>query len=202
LVPGGRELPQPMGMQTICFRGKGMRITALEKASWDKRVNVQFQECAWYDRKTCIEWSGGDGVPDLLTGKGTLKRLREDDEAAGDVGGEYLSVLDNLDGQTTRPFKKACREACNALTLNTPPGCTDDVQAFDAGAGRDIKLKMGDVMDEWLMNDSNLEKWEDNKLTASDRRILMTKWFAEACERVFSPRNLYKTTSTFSTQGL
>ena len=38
-------------------------------------------------------------------------------------------------------------------------------------------------MDEWLDDDDNLQKWEDNKLTASDRRILLACWYSKAVER-------------------
>ena len=38
--------------------------------------------------------------------------------------------------------------------------------------GRQIKVYLGQLLDEWLDDEDNLEKWESNKLTASDRRIL------------------------------
>jgi hypothetical protein len=38
-------------------------------------------------------------------------------------------------------------------------------------------------MDEWLDDDDNLIKWEDNSLTASDRRILLANWFFKACNK-------------------
>ena len=38
-------------------------------------------------------------------------------------------------------------------------------------------------MDEWLDDEDNLTKWEDNSLTASDRRILLATWFFKACNK-------------------
>ena len=38
-------------------------------------------------------------------------------------------------------------------------------------------------MDEWLDDDDNLEKWENNGLTASDRRVLLANWYYKACTR-------------------
>ena len=38
-------------------------------------------------------------------------------------------------------------------------------------------------MDEWLDDDDNLAKWEDNTLTASDRRILLANWYFKACKK-------------------
>ena len=38
-------------------------------------------------------------------------------------------------------------------------------------------------MDDWLDDEDNLTKWEDNSLTASDRRILLANWFYKACNK-------------------
>ena len=38
-------------------------------------------------------------------------------------------------------------------------------------------------MDEWLDDDDNLAKWEDNTLTASDRRILLANWYFKAVKK-------------------
>ena len=38
-------------------------------------------------------------------------------------------------------------------------------------------------MDEWLEADNNIAKWEDNTLTASDRRILLGTWYYKAVIR-------------------
>ena len=46
-----------------------------------------------------------------------------------------------------------------------------------------VKVYMGQLMDEWLDDDDNLEKWEDNKMSASDRRILMACWYTKAVKK-------------------
>ena len=46
-----------------------------------------------------------------------------------------------------------------------------------------VKIYIGQQLDEWLDDDDNLQKWEDNKLTASDRRILLACWYSKAVER-------------------
>ena len=38
-------------------------------------------------------------------------------------------------------------------------------------------------MDEWLDDDDNLAKWEDNTLTTSDRRILFANWYFKAVKK-------------------
>ena len=38
-------------------------------------------------------------------------------------------------------------------------------------------------MDKWLDDEDNLKKWEDDILTASDRRILLANWYYNAVKR-------------------
>ena len=54
------------------------------------------------------------------------------------------------------------------------------MQPIDRGLGRQVKLYIGRFMDEWLDDADNLAKWEDNQLTASDRRILLANWYYKA----------------------
>ena len=58
-----------------------------------------------------------------------------------------------------------------------PPTETDQVQPIDRGM---IKVYLGQLLDEWLDDEDNLDKWESNTLTASDRRILLAHWFYKA----------------------
>ena len=60
-----------------------------------------------------------------------------------------------------------------------PENHTDKIQPIDAGCGRMMKVKIAAAMDRWLEIDDNLEKWHD-RLSAKDRRILMTQWTGEA----------------------
>ena len=41
---------------TVIFRGKGLRISAKEKQSYDRRVKVMYQEKAWCDQEIMKEW--------------------------------------------------------------------------------------------------------------------------------------------------
>ena len=61
------------------------------------------------------------------------------------------------------------------------PNETDQVQPIDRGLGRHIKIYMGECMDDWLDTEDNITKWEENQLTASDRRILLANWYFKAC---------------------
>ena len=46
-----------------------------------------------------------------------------------------------------------------------------------------MKIYIGQMLDEWLDDDENMEKWEDNQLTASDRRILLACWYEKAVRK-------------------
>ena len=39
------------------------------------------------------------------------------------------------------------------------------------------------LLDEWLDSDENLDKWEGNQLSASDRRILLACWYDKAVKK-------------------
>ena len=57
----------------------------------------------------------------------------------------------------------------------------------DAGYGKDVKFEVGNQMSRWLDVDEKKSRWSgdgDGKLTASNRRVLMTMWVAEAKEIV------------------
>ena len=47
-----------------------------------------------------------------------------------------------------------------------------------------LKVEVGRQLDVWLGQADNLEKWESNKLTASDRRVLITQWMGPAMDIV------------------
>jgi hypothetical protein len=71
-----------------------------------------------------------------------------------------------------------------------PPNKTDQLQPVDDGLGREIKLHMGREEDVWLEDDDNLAKWENNQLTASDRRILLAQWYCAAFKTSLTGRQL------------
>ncbi|CAN0572255.1 unnamed protein product, partial [Laminaria digitata] len=55
---------------------------------------------------------------------------------------------------------------------------------IDAGYGRLFKVHVGKALDQWLMDADHMELWESNKLTASQRRILITQWVGEAAKKI------------------
>ena len=88
---------------------------------------------------------------------------------------ESLLFCDNLDAQIQPEFL-AKLETVNCCRNLSPAECTDQVQAIDAGFGRQLKVEVGNEYEEWLEDDDNLDKWENGKLSASDKRIMVTTW--------------------------
>ena len=168
------EQPPP----TIIFRGKG-NIKQEERDAYPEGLVVLWQDKAWVDRPIAREWA-----------ELSWKKMIDADIAAGvaDESTRYLKFQDNLDAQCPHrnpAYTDYLRDECQTDVHMLPPGKTDQVQPVDRGMGRQIKCYMGQEEDAWLEDDNNLEKWEDNKLTASDRRILIATWFFEACKRAF-----------------
>ena len=157
----------------VIFRGTGKRIDAVEKAAWHKGVEAYWQACAWADSAFCNSWAGNT--------------YRKGVGGSSIAAPEEQSILfaDNLYGQTTEDFKRVLKE-CNTLLWRLPPKYTDEVQSMDADYGRLFKVLVGKSLDAWLLNGDNVERWESNKLTASDRRVLITHWVEEAAKQIDS----------------
>ena len=162
---GQTGLDRYYGQLGLIFKGQG-RLPAAEKAAYDPRVCVFFQPKAWMDRPIALEWVRRVWAP-LVAKK---------------PAGEKLMLLDNLDAHVDMPFRAALREL-QTLAWYLPPGCTDFLQPVDAGAGRLIVTLYLEAQDIWLDIDENLELWEAGKLTAAQRRILMTRWLGAAWEK-------------------
>jgi len=160
---GGRQ-PRP----AIIFRGQGVRISNSERAAWHHDVDVSFNTKAWATDDWCIEH-----IPKQLA-----------PVVPGTRGAEALLLCDNLSGQCSTAFRQTMKTKHNVLVWNLPPGTTDITQPVDSGYGRAVKRLIGVQLAQWMENETNLEKWETGSITASDRRILLTHWVAEAVATV------------------
>jgi len=160
--------PDPTGPQpraALIFRGQGLRISDYERAAWHPEVDVSFNEKAWANDAWCLEH-----IPKQLAGV-----------VPGCKGAEALLICDNLSGQCSHEFRQVMKKKLNVLVWNLQPGTTDITQPVDAGYGRAVKRLIGVKLAQWLENEDNLEKWESGKITASERRILLTHWVWYFC---------------------
>jgi hypothetical protein len=163
----GAKLMRP----AVVFRGKG-RVPAVERAAYDPRVDVFFQENAWMDNATSIAWLKKSLLRSLKGEEGVVPREQS------------ILFADNLHAQTTDEFKRVLHEECNTLLWLLPPGTTDTLQPVDAGYGRLLKVEAGKELDKWLGKNDNLSQWETNALSAGKRRILLTRFIGEAIARI------------------
>ena len=81
-----------------------------------------------------------------------------------------MLFADNFGPQFQQRFHEACRKM-NTIVYLLPDNHTDKVQPVDAGFGKAMQI--------WLEKEENLEMWHA-KISAKDRRILMTQWTGHA----------------------
>ena len=151
----GKAHTQPM----IVFCGKGLRITHKEQKSWDKRVSVKFQENAWVDETIGLQWI-----------RSVWRQCTLDPR---------LLVLDVHKAHRTPQFLRAL-SLRNTIPAFVPPRCTRLVQPLSVALNKPFK----DLVDiEYNTHfEANPDSWVPGKLSASERRILMTKWIGSAWE--------------------
>jgi len=167
------EQPPPC----LIFRGTGARISQEELDAYPPELVVLWQPKAWVDRPIAVAWA-----------KKCWRKMIAADKAAGvaDESSRYLLIEDNLDAQDALrnpPYIDALLED-QTDDHKVPKGKTDQVQPIDDGAGRLYKQYVGQEEDAWLEDDENLRKWENDELTASDRRILLAQWYVAAHKRI------------------
>lgn len=162
------EQPAPC----IVFRGKE-NITEDELNAYPDGLVVLWQDKAWIDRPLAVEWAEDVIEPFMAA---------ERKAGVADAATRYLLFQDNLDAQKQPEYLKKL-SACGVDDHKLPPNETDQVQPIDRGLGRQVKIYLGQYMDEWLEDDDNLTKWEDNGLTAKDRRILLATWYYKAVHK-------------------
>ena len=92
-----------------------------------------------------------------------------------------ILVADVHAAQQTNAVKTAL---CNCKTelVNVPPRCTSRIQPLDVCINKPFK-EAGKRQDEAHMSE-NLQLYTEGKLTASDRRVLLTKWVGKAWQEV------------------
>ena len=135
-----------------------------------------WQDKAWVDRPLAMEWA-----------EDVIKPFIQAERKAGvaDEASRYLLFQDNLDSQKQPDYIKFLKQ-WSVDDHKLPPNETDQVQPIDRGLGRQVKIYLGQETDAWLDDDDNLTKWEDNGLTASDRRILLANWYYKAVKKALS----------------
>ena len=145
----------------IIYRGTGKRIPKSETKQYQKGIEHIFQPNAWQDIDTFIA---------------LMKHYRLSKRKHG-VQEKTMLVMDNLDCHESDRSKQYAGKYANTFLVFTPPNCTDVVSVVDQLAAVWKKL-LEHQYERWA--DINFERWQDNKVTASERRILFSLWVAES----------------------
>ena len=148
----------------IIFKGKGLRISTNEKKAWDSRVTVFFQANAWCDEEIMVKWINSEWNNFFLN-------------PSTPVSDGKILVADIHRAQQTENVKRLLAR-CKTKLVNIPGGCTSLLQPVDVSFNGPFKAHVR-AMSEKHLNE-NLDKYTDGKISASERRILMTKWVGEA----------------------
>ena len=149
----------------VIFRGKG-HISTFEHNSYDKRVDIYWQRRGWMNGEVAKEW------------------LKKTFAPAVDKTRENVLFLNNLSSQCTEEFHTISRKEANTLVYPLPLSSTNKVQPIDTGEGYMMKKLIGDQLDRHLENDKNLEVWSGVGYSASERRIMITKWVGAAWSKM------------------
>ena len=160
-----------MGKPCLLFRGspelsreydKDNRVR--DEKEYDDDVVVLWQAKAWADTETCVKWAEGPFA----------KFVKEELD-----GGETLVLADNLKSQVKDDFVDAVK-AKNGHMMFGPKlkGATHVWQPVDHHIGREYGRLMGIYYDEWMAE--QFDNIVDGHVSASDRRILLTKWAGRA----------------------
>ena len=63
--------------------------------------------------------------------------------------------------QQSQTFHKIYRNQINATVYLLPENHTDKIQPIDAPCGWMMKVEIGAVIETWLEEENNLDKWQD-----------------------------------------
>ena len=150
---------KPQTPPMVVFRGKGLRINSQERNRWDKRVVVKFQENAWVNEDISLRWAQS------IWRQPTFE--------------PRLLILDVHTAQKTPAFLHAL-SLRHTIPAFVPPGCTSLVQPLDVALNKPFKNLVDAQYNQHF--EANLDAWALGKISASERRILMTRWIGAAWE--------------------
>lgn len=134
-----------------------------EMGKYDERVLVQYDVKAYACEEVCLS-------------------ILDHFEDECPFVGPWILGLDNWGCQSTKKFQQKAADL-DILLIYTPEDCTDLCAVTDAGPGNEIKKRMVKYYKNDLESSKErLLQWKTGKVSASERRVLYTKWLADAWE--------------------
>ena len=132
--------------------------------AWDSRVKVMFQENAWCSESIMKAWIESEWA-NVFTNPPTPSST-----------GKIL-VLDMHRAQQTDDVKTLLRKHKTTL-VSIPAVCTSRIKPLDVTLNKPFKSAVRRQVEEHMQE--NLSLYTDGGICAFERRILMTKWVANA----------------------
>ena len=172
------------GWCDLVCKGTGKRIKQAEKDLWNDDVDIFWQKKAWVDKLVMRE----------IAEKFVRRKIKKHGANTW-----VLLFCDNLSAHLDDNVKEIFGKG-KVFLCYLPPNMTNFIQPIDAGLGRCVRIAVGNFLDEWLMDDNNMEKWE-SMMTAPERRILTSELVAKAMDYVMSVEMENMRVSAFKRTG-
>ena len=163
---------EPRIKPLLTFRGKGLRISQTEEKAYDRRVDVKFQENAWCDQNIMNYWVSN-----------MWRR-----PFAPEAQKPKLLIADVHKAQKTPAIVDKLKRECKTEVVLVPPGCTSLVQPLDVSFNGEFKAVIDELQTKHMHD--NLEQYVQNSLSASARRVLITKWVGAAWSQVSQKKEM------------
>ena len=158
----------------IIFRGQGKRLAKKEKDAWDGHVRVMFQENAWCDGAVMKEWVSSEWG-NVFTNK----------PSPGSSG--KILVADMHRAQQIHEVVDMLRQRKTTMVA-IPAGCTSRIQPLDVSLNKPFKDAVRQEHERH--QHANLELYTTGKISASERRVLITKWVAKAWQKISDNKDM------------
>jgi hypothetical protein len=164
----------------LVFHGKNLDYRQKPKSSnlkkeykfYDPRVEVMFNPKAWSNTDLMVEW-----IKHLYTPATNFPCFPRNSTQRPP---RFLS-LDVFAGQKTKEVIDSFK-AINCTTSFIPGGTTGFIQVCDTSINKSLKSRIEELADQYI--DEHEVEWVEGKYSVGQRRILLTKWVAQAWEDI------------------
>jgi hypothetical protein len=102
--------------------------------------------------------------------------------------GDMMLVLDVHRAQKTEEIQKYMRDECKTEPIFVPAGTTSMIQPVDVVFNKPFKQAIDAMANSHVQE--NLEDYVRGRITASERRILFTKWVGKAWEEISAKKDM------------
>ena len=122
--------------------------------SLDPRVPMHFEKNVW----TCA-------ITMVKLAEEFVEHMKDKHD-----GLECLLFCDDLSTHVSDEVKDAFHKG-NVFACGLPTQTTESHHSIDAGHCMSFRYSIGNMLDRWLLSETNMKKWE-GKMTVGERRVL------------------------------